>query len=150
VGELLKTVHVLAAVVWIGGGLTTTVLMARLRGDRDPATLGPTLGHMSALGQRVFMPASLLLVLTGFGVVAEADWQFEFWIIIALVAWLASGLNGALFMGPQSAKLSEALAAPAPDVQAVDDRLKRVITVGSIEVAILMLVVVDMVVKPGL
>lgn len=148
--ELLKSVHVLSAVVWIGGGVTVTVLMTRMRGDRNPATLGPMLGHMSTLGQRVFMPASLLLVLTGFGLVAEGDWDFKLWIILALVAWLASGLNGALFMGPQSAKLSEALAAPAPDAQAVDARLKRVITVGAIETAILVLVVVDMVVKPGL
>ena len=146
---VLLSVHIIAAVVWIGGGTALTILMSRLRGERDTSILSRLFADIGSLGQRVFLPASLLLLAAGFGLIAEGDWEWDLWIILGIAGWLTTAVNGALFMGPQSAKLSELLASGTPDAQAVDDKLRRVLTFGSAELAIMMLVIVDMVMKPG-
>jgi hypothetical protein len=140
---------VIAAVVWVGGGIALTVLMARLRAARDPVVAVRMAPHIAFLGGRVFPPVSILLILTGFAMIAEGDLEFELWIILGLVGWLASGINGGRFLGPQSEKLANIPADPAPDAQAVDAGLKRLMTFARIDATILLLVIVDMVVKPG-
>ncbi len=145
----LKSLHVIAAIVWLGGGIATTVLTARLRAARDPVVAVRMAANFAFLGTRVFTPASILLILTGFAMIAEGDLEFELWVILGLVAWLASSINGGAFLGPQSQKLADMQADPAPDAQAVDAGLKRLMTFARIDATILLLVIVDMVVKPG-
>ena len=146
---VLLSIHIIAAVVWIGGGTALTILMSRLRGERDTKILARLFADVGALGQRVFLPASLVLLAAGFGLIAEGDWEWKLWIILGIAGWLTTAVNGALFMGPQSAKLGELLASGTAESQAVDARLRRVLMFGSAELAIMMLVIVDMVVKPG-
>jgi uncharacterized membrane protein len=145
----LKSLHVIAAVVWIGGGIATTILMTRLRAARDPVLTVRMAAHFEFLGSRVFTGAAILLILTGFAMIAEGDLEFELWIILGLVAWLASAINGGAFLGPQSQKLADMPADPGLDAQAVDAGLKRLMTFAMVDATILLLVVVDMVVKPG-
>ena len=145
----LKSLHVIAAIVWVGGGIASTVLMTRLRAARDPVVAIRMAANFEFLGTRVFTPASILLILTGFAMIAEGSLEFELWIILGLIAWLASAVNGGAFLGPQSQKLAAMQADAAPDAQAVDAGLKRLMTFAMVDAAILLLVVVDMVVKPG-
>jgi uncharacterized membrane protein len=145
----LKSLHVIAAVVWVGGGIALTVLMTRLRAARDPVVAIRMAAHFAFLGSRVFPPTAILLVLTGFAMIAEGDLEFELWIILGLVGWLASAVNGGAFLGPRAEKLAEMQTDPPPDAQAVGAGLSRVMTFARIDATILLLVIVDMVVKPG-
>jgi uncharacterized membrane protein len=146
---VLKSLHVMAAVVWIGGGATLVHLMASLGREREPVALSALLRNGAIIGQRVYAPATLLLVITGFWMIANGDLDFELWIILGLIAWLAGAVHGAAYMGRQSAKLSEEIAAGTVAGDAVGPRLRTIMLHGTVELSILLLVVADMVIKPG-
>jgi hypothetical protein len=106
-------------------------------------------GEAERIGMRVFMPSSLALLGLGFWLIHEGQWDYKLWIILALVGFAASFLTGIGFLAPQSKRLHDEigrLGADAPEVQA---RIRRVLTVSRIEAVILVLLVFDMVIKPG-
>jgi hypothetical protein len=59
--DLVKYVHILCAVTWVGGAFYAQLLAIQVARSPDPADL-PKLGrHIEFLGTRVFLPASILL-----------------------------------------------------------------------------------------
>ena len=146
---VLLSLHIMAVVIWIGGGATLVTLMVRMRGEREPAVLAGLLRNGAVIGQRVYAPASLVVVAAGFGLVAKGDWDFKLWLILGVIFWLAAAVHGAAYMGRQSEKLSEEITAGAVDAQAVGARLSTIVTHGYVELAILLLIIADMVIKPG-
>ena len=146
--EWLLAVHVLAAVVWVGGAAATQVygIRARLAG---PGRVADFARDAEWIGTRVFIPSSLLLVVFGFLLISEGSWDYEFWIVAALAMWAGSFLTGALFLGPESgriAKLSDEHGAESDEVQR---RIARIFLVSRIELLFLILIVLDMTLKPG-
>src|SRR4051812_1492395 len=60
-----KAVHVLGAIVWIGGGSLITILALMAERKNDPAELA-TIGRQAAMvGERIFAPAGLVVVAMG-------------------------------------------------------------------------------------
>jgi hypothetical protein len=63
--NVYKMVHVVAAVVWVGGGAIVTVLALLTEREGDPKAL-MSLGHkVEVLATRIFIPASLVVLLFG-------------------------------------------------------------------------------------
>jgi uncharacterized membrane protein len=147
--ELLKTVHVLAAVVWVGGATATQVFAIRANRSDDPNKLAGFSRDAEWIGMRVFLPMSLLLVATGFGMIGDADLDFETWIVIGLAVWLASVVTGAAFLGPESGRIAAVVEREGPTSPEAMRRIRRIFVISRIELLLLMIVVVDMVVKPG-
>lgn len=79
---LLKFLHVLGAIAWIGGLLMLLVLNARM-GREGEATVVAALGRQSEyLGRSVLGPAMLLTLLAGFGTAGVARFPFSsLWIV---------------------------------------------------------------------
>ena len=150
--ELLKTFHVLAAVIWVGGAATGQLLAIRAQASKDPAKLAALGPDLEWVGMRFYMPSSLLVLALGIAmVVKEEAWAFgDAWILIGLGGILFSALTGALFLGPESGRLGRLIEAEGPATPEVQSKMKRLFLVSRIELAILLLIVVDMVVKPGL
>lgn len=141
--KALLAVHVLSVLTWVGSGLGVQLLAARARRAGDITRLSGILADASWLGLRVFMPAGILALLSGIGMVIKGDWKFETtWIALGFVGWIASTIIGSAFLGPQSRKL----ASGGPDATATAG---RVLTLMRIDLTILLLVVLDMVLKPG-
>jgi uncharacterized membrane protein len=142
--------HLLFVVTWVGGDVMLQFIGLRALGASPERTV-EFAKDVEWIGVRVLTPAALLVVLFGFGLMAELDYAFgEFWIIFALAVYLASFITGAGFLGPESGRigrLAEERGATDPDVQR---RVRRVIVISRIELLFLILVVFDMVVKPGL
>jgi hypothetical protein len=103
-------VHVIAAIVWVGGSVMLNVLGTRLLNANDPAAMSGFASQVEWLGTRVLMPASLILLLAG--IIMTVDlWTFEtLWIVIGLAGFLFSFINGAFFVGPLSGKTGKLLA----------------------------------------
>ena len=101
------------------------------------------------IGQRLFMPMSIVVLIAGIAMVWYGPFSFELWIALALIGIVVTALTGALYLGPMGGKLA-ALAQEKgfddPTVTAMRDRL---ITVSRIDYAVLALIVLDMVFKPG-
>jgi uncharacterized membrane protein len=97
--EGLKFLHILSAIVAVGFNLSYGLWLARA--PKDPAHASSILGGVKALDDRFATPAYVLLLLTGLGMVFEADIPFStFWIWASLVLYGAVVVGGVLIFTP--------------------------------------------------
>ena len=149
--EVLKTLHVLAAVIWVGGAVTVQVFAVRATATGDPTKLVELGPNLEWIGTRIFTPASLLVLAMGIWMVIDRpDIGFgDAWIVIGLGGITFSALVGSLFLGPESGRIGRLIEQHGPTYEEVPRRMKRIFLVSRIELVILLLVVIDMVVRPG-
>ena len=146
--DWLIALHILAAVIWVGGAVLVQLLGTRVRSTSPPTELAAFAKNVDFIGQRTFIPASLTLIITGVILVSRDVFELQTWVIIGLVVWTLSFISGAFFLGPQSGKLGKELDEQGPTPQ-VMKRLDTIMLVSRIEVVLLLLVVLDMSLKPG-
>ena len=146
--DAIKYVHILAAIVWVGGAFTVQLLAIRAERSPDPADL-PRLGReIAVIGQRVFLPASLILFIAGLILVSQR-WAFtQLWVSLAILLWLASALTGALYLGPRSGKIGKLFATEGPSSVAGRALLGQVFLVSRLELVSFAVLVFLMVFKP--
>jgi hypothetical protein len=78
-------------------------------------------------------------------------WEFsQFWVSAGLTVFLASFITGAGFLGPESGRIGRAAQELGAADLGVQRRIRRVLLISRIELLFLILVIFDMVVKPGL
>jgi uncharacterized membrane protein len=143
-------IHVLSAVVWVGGDVTLTVLGIVFERRGEGETLG-ALGRMGSwIGTRVYTPT--LVVTLVFGVIlmekGNFDWG-EFWVMFALVGWAVAALVGVGFVGPELGRIDEAARTHGPDSDEVAMRVRRLFMIFRFDTALLVLIVVNMAAKPS-
>ena len=148
--ELYLTLHIFAAVIWVGGGFTLQLAYRLAFQSADP---GPRvfLGNAAEwIGQRFYLGSSIALLVTGFLMISEADISVgDGWILFGLAVIVASAAVGAGYLGPESGRLGKLMEAKGPDDPEVIDRVKRLLLISRIELVFLFLVLADMVAKPG-
>jgi uncharacterized membrane protein len=146
---VLKTIHVLAAIIWLGGSLMLMVLGERARRHRDePGRLAGTIQEISFVAPRTFIPASLVLVITGFWMVQNGGLPYNTWVVLGIIGWGVTFLTGNLFLGPSSKKAAEALATSGPSDQLTLSSVDRLLLAVRVDELILVLIIIDMVIKP--
>jgi uncharacterized membrane protein len=146
---VLKTIHVLATVVWVGGGLILVMLIARARRANDGTTLVTLIKQVEFVGPRIFATSGGILVITGIWMVLDADLPWDLWVILGLVGWAATFVTGNFFLGPTSKKLDAQLEQRGQDDPGARALMDRLLNVARVDQVVLVLVVVDMVIKPG-
>jgi uncharacterized membrane protein len=148
--QFYLTVHILAATIWVGGATATQVYAVRAQATRDPERLAGFASDAEFVGRTIFAPSAVALVIFGFLLVHEGNWGYgSGWIDIAIAVWIASFAVGIGFLGPESGrigKLIEQRGAEAPEVRR---RIERIFLISRIELLFLLIIVVDMVTKPG-
>ena len=97
--DWLLFLHVLAAMVWVCGGLLLAVVAARVLRDPDPAAVGRLTGSLRVLGPLVLAPATVAVLGLGIGLVVDSDaWDFEqLWVQLGLGLFAAAFLIGAVW-----------------------------------------------------
>jgi uncharacterized membrane protein len=146
---VFKMLHVGAAVIWVGGGIFLTIiaLLAELANDDDQLL---QIGHWAeAVAGRLF-PLMAFVVL-GFGIAMTINGKIgydQFWIIFGLVAWGLSAATGILFLGPEAHRLNKIAAEHGPKSPEAQARLRRILLVARVDIALMFLIVLDMVAKP--
>jgi len=149
--EFLLTIHVLAAIIWLGGGIAMHILGRRVLKRNDPQEIYKFSAEVNIIGMRLYAPMSLILLVAGILLVNEAGYEFsQTWITLGFLGWIVSFLVGVGYYGPQDKKLQALVAADGPTAPGVVANVRQALLVNSIEILILMLVVVDMTTKPGL
>jgi len=149
--ELLLTIHVLAAVIWVGGGIAMHILGRRTlkRGNNEEILAFSQ--EINVVGLRLYAPVSLILLVVGILLVNEVGYEFDqLWISLGLLGWIVSFVVGVGYYGPQDKRLHQLVAAEGPTAPGVVENVRRALLVNSIEILILLLVVVVMTTKPGL
>ena len=150
--EALLFGHILGVVAWVGANIVLQFLSIRATRAGGQRAVD-FLADIEWLGTRYFIPISLIVVALGFGLVGESDgaWELsQFWVSAGLGMFLISFLLGAAFLGPESGRIAKLAGEGGPDQPEVQSRISRVIWVARLELVLLILVIFDMVVKPGL
>ena len=143
-----KALHVLPAVLWVGTNFAFHVMFARMDFEADPKGTARLLRETEWIGNRLLAPLSLILLVFGFLLVSKLDWDFPFWIVVGLVVWAYTFVAGAFYLGRNAIPLAERLEAEGYSA-AVAAKSKTYYLVARVEFALLVLVVLDMTLKPG-
>src|SRR6266513_5815287 len=108
----LLFVHVLSAMVWLGGGLTLMVAGFRARSSSRPEAVAEFAGTVPFVGLRVLMPSVVVLLVTGiWQVLASSAWSFsQLWVRLALGIFILAFLVGAVYLSRVGIGLARAAA----------------------------------------
>ena len=147
---IFKFVHVLLAVIWVGGAAMLQLLAEFALRSTLPGRAAEFAREAEWVGMRVFLPSSIVLLLVGIWLVHDGGWGFgSFWIIAAFVAFALSVATGAGFLGPESGRLAKEIEAHGADAPAVKARIGRILKVSRVELLVLIFIVFLMVTKLG-
>ena len=144
-------IHILAAVIWVGSDVAIQIFTIRAKRAGESSYLAHLATEIEWYGTRVLLPSSLTIVIFGFLLINQSDGAYDlgdFFVGFAFAVWIFSFLIGLLFLGPQSGKLGAELEANGPEDPGYQARLARVFLISRIELVLLILVVLDMTVKP--
>lgn len=147
---IFKLIHVSVAVFWVGGGLLLTVLAMRAERAGSPEEMMSIARQAAFAGEKLFAPAGLLVFAMGITMVINSP-EIGFgttWVDIGLVGYALTFTTGILVLAPLAKKivtLGETVGAAAPETQAT---IKRILLIARLDVAVLVLVVADMLMKP--
>lgn len=144
-----KSIHVLAAVVWVGGATTVQLYALRILATPDGKRQAEFAKDTEVIGMRTFIPASIVLFLAAIGMMVNAGWPWgENWVVFGLVVWGLSFAVGAAFLGPESGRLAKLIETEGVDSALVTAGIRRILMVSRAELVLLVGVVWNMVVKP--
>lgn len=149
--EALLFGHLTFVAAWVGGDIMLQVLNLRIQGAAPERQID-FMSDIEWLGTRLLTPAALIVVAFGVLMVIDQDaWKFsQFWVSAALAVFVASFITGAGFLGPESGRIGELARERGAEDPEIHRRIGRVIWISRIELLLLILVILDMVVKPGL
>ena len=148
--ELAKYIHIVCAVIWVGGAFYAQLLAIRMSRSGDVADLPKAGRHIEFIGTRVFLPASILLFIAGLFLTTQR-WAFQqTWISIAIVLWLFSALVGSLYLGPRAKRVAQLFEADGPSSVAGRALLNRLFLISRAELVVFAIVIALMVAKPNL
>jgi uncharacterized membrane protein len=151
--DWFKTLHVLAAVLWVGGNVTLVTYAFLTLRQNDPAEMASFARKAALMGERFFLPLSLIVLAFGFGLMENSfsPWTYDqFFVIFALAGWGASALIGSAFLGPEAKKLGKLMPTRSPDDPEVQYKIRRILMIARIDAVLLVAIVFVMTAKPFL
>ena len=145
--SLVKFLHVVAAVVWVGGGFALALLALKAERANDVEAMLQAMRATGELGNRLFAPMSLLTL--AFGLVLCWFWVgfSDLWVLIGLAGYLTTFAIGMTVFGPTAAKMAKLIAEEGvtPPALALGQRMLRF---ARIDYSVMLVIVADMVLKP--
>jgi hypothetical protein len=146
---VLKVLHILAAVVWIGGGAMFAMITTRLLRSRDRSALGTIVPQMAQQLGGAGGPASGIVLLTGIAMVLVGHIGFSaLWVRLGFGGIVLHALFGALVMRKRTMGLIEALSASSTDETGLARAGARLRSGMFTYLALMTAIVVVMVLKP--
>jgi uncharacterized membrane protein len=147
--QTFLAIHILATVVWIGGGLLLTVFGLLAQRAQDGEQLAQIARMAAFAGERIFAPAAIVVVLMGIAMVHNLHWGYDhFWIIFGLLGFLTTFVLGIGVLGPMSKRGAAMIAEKGPNHPEVQAYAAKILLIARADVAMLIVVIVDMATKP--
>jgi len=147
--SLFKAVHVLGAVIWVGGGVS--LMIHAIRGQRayKPEDIVTVAKQAAFMGEKVFAPVGLVTFLMGIAMMINTSWGWgHFWIVVGLIGYASTFVVGIAILSPLAKKIDESAEKNGPTHPETIALIERIMLIARGDVAVLMLVVLDMVTKP--
>lgn len=147
--DLWLFLHVTGAIVWIGGAAAIQVFGILTKRAADPAKAAFFAQNVSYTVMRVFLPAALLVMVAGIGLTENGGWDWgEPFIVGGLVLWAVVSLVAFGFLGRALGRAGAQLASQGPS-PALALRLRNLVWLSRALLAVLIVIVFLMTVKPG-
>jgi uncharacterized membrane protein len=147
--QLFLFVHVICAVIWVGGAVYAQLLALRVTRSPDPSELPHLAHHIEYIGARVFLPAALLLLVSGSAMTLQA-WSFgQTWIAVSVALWVLSAVVGAVYLGPRVKRAAELFESEGPTSQVGRELINRLFVVSRLELIGFAVIIALMTFKPG-
>jgi uncharacterized membrane protein len=148
--EFLLFLHIVATVVWVGSGFFGLVLAALYDRDADDAATQRLLKDQEFLATRLFIPASLSVVLLGIALVIESDaWSFDqLWIVLGLMGFASTFLTGLLVLKPVGDRIAAQMERDGGVTPSTMVEVQKLLIKARSDYVVLFLVIADMVIKP--
>jgi uncharacterized membrane protein len=89
--------HIVAAMVWVGGGVVLGATAVQVARDGEPAAVARFVGQMRVIGPRILAPSTIAVLGLGVWMVLDsAAWDFgQLWVVMALGLFAAAFVIGA-------------------------------------------------------
>lgn len=146
---LFKAIHVGLAVVWVGGGIMLTVNGIRAKRESDPAKVVLVAQQAAFAGEKIFAPAGLIVFLMGIAMMINTNWGWgHFWVTVGLIGYVVTFVTGIAVLSPLAKKIGASAQANGPEHPETLALIDRILTIATIDVSVLLIVVLDMVLKP--
>jgi uncharacterized membrane protein len=142
--------HVLAAMVWLGGLLALSVFGGRALRDDDAQAIGRFVASLRAIGPFLLAPAAAIVVLAGIWMTVKSPgWDFgQPWIWFAMALVAAAVIIGGAFLSTSAVAAQRAL--EGGDPATAMRHLRRWSWGIRLIVVLLAVATWDMVFKPGI
>jgi uncharacterized membrane protein len=151
--DWFKAGHVLAAVLWVGGGTTLGIYAILIQRQNTPEELASFSRKAALIGERVYTPLSLLVLAFGFGLMENdfSPWTYDqFFVIFGLAGWGVSAATGAFFLGPEAKRLGKLVPTRPADDPEIQARIRRILLILRVDTVLLLAIVFVMTAKPFL
>jgi uncharacterized membrane protein len=146
---VFKFVHVVFAVVWIGGGMLLTILALVAERKSDPMEIVLVARQAALVGEKLFAPAGLVVFLMGVAMMLNTNWGWgKFWIVAGLIGYATTFVTGIAVLAPLAKKIEASAEANGPIHPLTITLISRILLIARVDVAVLLLVIADMVTKP--
>lgn len=151
VDSWLQYLHVLGAMVWVGGGVMLLLMGARAQTSTDPSAIAEFASTLRYVGLRALMPAVVIVLVTGVWLVLDSsEWQFsQTWVILALALFALAFLIGAIYLSRVGIEMERVVDAGAERTADAAALVRRWRLGYAVVLLILLVVLWDMIVKPG-
>ncbi len=146
VHEWLLFIHIVGAVVFVGGGITLGVqVLGAGRAPRQFLDLAELAGRAIGVG-------AVLTLLSGIALVVESDvWSFSMgFVLFGIATIVISGAVDALYFRKQTAAIGGAIEEGGPESPEVKAGLKRMAIANAMVILLYIATIWAMVFQPGL
>jgi uncharacterized membrane protein len=145
--SLLKFAHVLAAVLWVGGGFTVIIAGIILAGRSTAESQLAVVRATTLLAPRLFIPASVFTLASGVALLFLAGWGWQPFTVLGLAGVIFTAGFGATVLGPSCERVLKL--SDTHGTQAAIPALRRVQRLAMLDYAVQFAIVFLMVVKPS-
>lgn len=145
----LLYLHILAAGIWLGANMTQALMAPRM-GRAGGNAAADYYRATVAMGTRLYMPAAIVSLLTGIGLLLVENSPYSFgsaFVSVGFAMVLIGAVLGVKVFGPQGEKAAQLSA--AGDASALAPVAARLRSVGMIDSVLLLLTIAAMVWKLG-
>ncbi|MER8440527.1 DUF2269 domain-containing protein [Mesorhizobium sp. M1312] len=147
--SIVKFLHVVSAILWVGGGFTLVVLA--MRADRAGNIEGmlQAMRATGELGNRFFAPMSMLTL--AFGLIMCWFWVgfSDLWILIGLAGYAMTFCIGMFIFKPTADRMTAMITKDGVTPAALTQG-QRILNAARVDYSVMLVIIADMVLKPTL
>lgn len=147
--SLVKFLHVVASILWVGGGFALMLLAIRADRAGNIDSMLQALRSIGELGNRLFAPMSLVTLVLGLIMCSFWVGFRDLWIMIGLAGYATTFLIGTRIFQPTAERMAAMIAQDGVTPAALEQG-RRILRVARFDYAVMLVIVADMVFKPTL